>query len=421
MRPPQRVHVVGAGLAGLAAALALGEAGVRLVLYEAAPQAGGRCRSYFDATLGCRIDNGNHLLLSGNRAAMRYVDMIGARATLTGPGAAIYPFLDRQSGERWTLAPNAGRFPWWIFARRRRVAGTHPWSYLAARRLLEDAEDAAVAARVDPRSILYRRLWQPLVVAALNTEAEAGSARLFATILRETLGAGGRACMPLFPREGLSETLIDPALARLGTAGADIRIGARLRALDFAADRVAALHLEDGGMPIGADEAVVLAVPSPVALRLVPGLVAPGEFRAILNAHYRLALGEDAPRLVGLIGGTAEWVFRKRAVLSVTVSAAERLIDRPATALAPLLWQDVAAAYSLPAEPMPPWQIVKEKRATFAATPAQCARRPGAGTRWPNLVLAGDWTATGLPATIEGAIRSGFTAAQALLTPDSMR
>ena len=129
----------------------------------------------------------------------------------------------------------------------------------------------------------------------------------------------------------------------------------------------------------------------------------------------------NAPWFVGVVGGTAEWVFRKREVLSVTVSAADRLVDTPAEEFAPLLWRDVAAAYELPSDPMPPCQIVKEKRATFAATPAQESRRPGAATRWTNLVLAGDWTQTGLPATIEGAIRSGFMAADRLLKRSEIR
>jgi len=95
----------------------------------------------------------------------------------------------------------------------------------------------------------------------------------------------------------------------------------------------------------------------------------------------------------------------------VTVSAADRLVDIEREALARQFWADISAAYGIDA-PMPRWQIVKEKRATFAATPEQEAKRPPAATRWRNLFLAGDWTATGLPATIEGALRSGETAAR---------
>ena len=114
--------------------------------------------------------------------------------------------------------------------------------------------------------------------------------------------------------------------------------------------------------------------------------------------------------MVGLIGGTAEWVFAFHDRLSVTVSAADHLMDTDTDDLALLLWRDVAAVHDLTG-PVPPWRIVKEKRATFAATPAQAARRPAARTPWANLFLAGDWTDTGLPATIEGALRSGNTAA----------
>jgi hydroxysqualene dehydroxylase len=415
MSQPHRAHVVGAGLAGLAAALSLAEAGVGVVLHEAAPQAGGRCRSYFDAALGCRVDNGNHLLLSGNRAAMRYVREIGARATLTGPRAAIFPFLDRKTGERWVLRPNLGKLPLWLLAPGRRVKGVGLFDYFPARHLHETPKESVVSNALDRHALVFRRLWQPLAVAALNTEVEAASAQLFGAVLNESLGAGGGACIPLVPREGLSESLVDPALGKLRGRGVEIRFGSRLRAIGFAPERAATLDFEGSLEPLGSNDAIVLAVPAPIAARLVPDLTAPDEFRAIVNAHYRIALRGDAPWFVGVIGGIAEWVFRKPEVLSVTVSAADRLVDMPADELAPLLWQDVVASFDLPAAALPPWQIVKEKRATFAATPAQLARRPDAATRWGNLVLAGDWTETGLPATIEGAIRSGYRAASLLL------
>jgi len=148
---------------------------------------------------------------------------------------------------------------------------------------------------------------------------------------------------------------------------------------------------------------------------MIPGLDAPDEFRAIINAHFRVdPLPGPAHSFMGLINGTAEWVFLKPGVISTTTSAADRWIDRSVEDLAAALWQDVAHAYRLDPDRLPPYRIVKEKRATFAATPAQLLLRPKARTRWRNLALAGDWTDTGWPATIEGAIRSGFTAASEL-------
>jgi predicted NAD/FAD-binding protein len=258
-------------------------------------------------------------------------------------------------------------------------------------------------------------LWQPLAVAALNTAAEDGSARLFGRVLAETLGRGGAACRALIPHQGLSESLIDPSLALLRRCGADIRFGARLRGLAFANGRVAELAFEGGAVMLGGADSVVLAVPANAAARLVPGLTVPDDHAPIVNAHFRCAAPADAPAFAGIIGGTAEWVFRKREVVSVTVSAADRLVDLPGEEVRAMLWRDVALAYGIPPHPLPPARIVKERRATFRATPAQLERRPTSATRWNNLHLAGDYVDTDLPATIEGAIRSGFAAADRVL------
>ncbi|MGO8778857.1 MAG: FAD-dependent oxidoreductase, partial [Rhodomicrobium sp.] len=125
-------HIIGAGLAGLSAGVRLAERGRKVALYEAAGQAGGRCRSYYDAGFGAVIDNGNHLLLSGNDAAMRYLKLIGGAGKLEGPATAEFPFADLATGERWQLSIGESLWPAWLFDSARRVPGTKPYHYLEA-------------------------------------------------------------------------------------------------------------------------------------------------------------------------------------------------------------------------------------------------------------------------------------------------
>jgi len=404
------VHIIGAGLAGLSAALSLSERGKAVIVHEATTFAGGRCRSYHDASVGMTIDNGNHLLLSGNRAALDFLRRTGADHWLVGPDGAEFSFADLASGERWTLRFNDGPLPFWIFDPSQRVPGTRPLDYLPLARLLWAPAGKAVGEVIDCKGLLYQRLVEPLLVGALNIDPPLGSARLAAAIVRETLAVGGRACRPLIAREGLGPTLIEPALVRLQELGAAVRMEHQLRAIRLAAGRIEALEFADGSIELGDDDAAILAVPPYIAASLLPGIEVPTEFRAIVNAHFRIEPPADAPGILGVLNATVQWIFAFPGRVSVTISAGDRLIDTPREQLAKAIWDEVARVTGLPAM-LPPWQIVRERRATFAATPEQDARRPGSATQWRNLVLAGDWTDTGLPATIEGAIRSGNSAA----------
>jgi squalene-associated FAD-dependent desaturase len=409
------IHIAGAGLSGLAAAIKLVQAGRRVRVYEAARQAGGRCRSYFDQTLGMEIDNGNHLLLSGNHAAMDYLCALGAENMLRGPEQAEFPFVDLTTGERWRLRPNAGRIGWWIFDKKRRVPGTGPLDYLAVLSLLRAAPGDTIADVMTCEGTLYRRLWEPLFVAALNTDVPQSTARLAAQVVRETLMAGGRSYRPLVAYEGLAKAFVDPALKFLADRGMPVEFGQRLRALTLEGGRALRLDFGDAMVDLSPDDQLLLAVPPPVAADLLPGLDVPDDFRAIVNAHFKVAPPPGAPLVTGVVGGLVEWIFAFPDRISITISNGDRLLEIPREELAPLIWADVVRVLGVAAD-LPPWQIVREKRATFAALPEQERRRPGAETAYANVALAGDWTDTGLPATIEGSIRSGNRAAELIQT-----
>lgn len=412
-----RVHVIGAGLAGLSAALRLAERGVSVDLYEAAPQAGGRCRSFYDERVDRVIDNGNHLLLGANDAAFAYMKAIGGDKAVTAVAPASFPFFDLANGEAWTVRPNRGRIPWWMFVESRRVPRTRAADYLSALRLLHAQPTETVADRLGGRSRLAETFWEPLVVSVMNASLDEAAAQPLATVLRETFGRGEVACRPWIALGGLSAALVEPALARLKQLGVVYHPSWRLMRIDREIGRVTALRFDAGTVELGAGDRAVLAVPPYIAAELLPGLKVPAGTRAIVNAHFRLPEPVRLPGgqpLLGLINGTVQWIIARGDIVSITVSAADALADLPVEQLLPRLWRDVARVLGRSADAVPPVRLIKERRATFLQTPANQKYRPPTVTAWHNLFLAGDWTDTGIPATIESAVRSGVAAATAI-------
>ncbi|HEY0300952.1 MAG TPA: hydroxysqualene dehydroxylase HpnE, partial [Rhizomicrobium sp.] len=381
---PKTVHIIGAGISGLSAAVRLSNAGCQVHVHEATQQAGGRCRSYFDAATNLTIDNGNHLLLSGNRHALDYARAIGTETELVGPARAQFPFTDISTGQRWQLDLGDGRLPTWVFDEGRRVPDTGLLDYLKLAPIIWAGTNKLVGDAIPCEGTLYQRLVHPLLLAALNCDPPEGSAGLAGAIVRETLLAGGQACRPLIARDGLSAVLVEPAVELLKKKGASVRFGHELREFKMSAERVGELNFGEDSIAIGPDDFVVLAVPPRPAAALMPGLKTPTKFRAIVNAHFRFDPPPGAPPILGVVGGLVEWLFAFPQRLSVTISNGDRLVDMPREELAQAIWRDVCKAGGVQGE-LPPWQVVRERRATFEATPEQNALRPGPVTAYKNL------------------------------------
>lgn len=444
-REPLSVAVVGAGWSGLAAAVALAEAGRRVTLLDTAHQPGGRARGIVLrlAQRELALDNGQHLLVGAYRHCLALSQRVGAPADA----------LDRRpmtlaSVDGLVLAPPAWPAPWHLLAGLLRAAGLSVRERVSLVRLMAglqwrgwqppkgvDTVARWMAVSRQPEA-LRARFWEPLCVATLNTDPAQACATTFATVLRDTLGAQRSATDFITARRTLDDILPAPALAWLRAAGADCRLGVRVRACRPDIDGTGwVLDCTDG--PLRA-EAVVLAVPPQVQHELLEP-IAPPQAREAIAALARLASEPIAtaylawparpvpsvPQALLLTEAPTQaeygqWFFDRGEqaglrVGAVVVSArGRRDVDNPAL-LAGIVGQVVRQLGT----PMPlDARLVVERRATIRCSPdrprVRADRIDDRPLPWRTLVLAGDHAWPQYPATLEAAVLSGQAAAQTL-------
>ncbi len=370
------VHVVGAGLAGLAAALAASREGAPVTLHEAAPQAGGRCRSFQAPGDGGgfgRVDNGAHVILGANRSAFAYLEEIGARDRVT-PAADAIPLLDLdgRAGSRVAVAGSA----------------------------------LAALGRIG----IGRGLRTAFLRAVFNAPPRSVPSRERLGVAARIARAGRGAMVPWVARRSLDDAFVAPALAALAARGVAFRPGARLAAVDVAGGRIRALSFADGTVGLGAGDVAILAVPPDALARLLPRAVAGTPVpAAIVNVHFDMGSEVALPggaALLALAGGTADWLFARDRILTATTSAADGLVARDGAEIARAMWQDVLRALGRENAGLPSFRVVKERKATWrGARP-----RPSALPR--NAAACGDWCMAGLPCSIEAALASGRAAGE---------
>jgi squalene-associated FAD-dependent desaturase len=444
----RRVAVVGAGYAGLAAAMELVRAGASVTLYEANRVAGGRARrvEYRDATL----DNGQHILLGAYEETLSLMRELGtldglARFPLRVEMCSAVPSPEDR-GERTSPSPlgegrGEGRFS---LAAPRWPAPLHLIAALVTAKGLTWTERLAAVrfavalkrARFRPQARtvgellatqparLRTWLWEPLCIAALNTPVAEADARVFANVLRDALFRTRADSDLLLPRRDLSALLPDAALEWLGRRGASLRLGTRVAALE---PDIGAWSVR---MAAGSDQhdAVICAVAPFQLAALLPGHPALATLRdgvetlehePITTVYLQYGTSVRLPfPMLGLAGGHVQWVFDRealsgaRGLLAAVISASGPHREMPQDVLATVVHREIAAAVGT--LPPPRWtKAITEKRATFACTPD--AFRPPTASGMPGLYLAGDYVESDYPATLESAVRSGRRAAHEVL------
>jgi squalene-associated FAD-dependent desaturase len=447
-----RVAVIGGGLAGITAALRCADAGCQVTLFESRPQLGGLTHSFRRGEL--RVDNGQHVFLRCCTSYRALLDRLGVADRVELQARLAIPIR----------TPDADQTVW--LRRTGLPAPLHLASSLLQYRplsLLERARFALAAValrRVDPTSSAtdeqdfgswLRRhgqsdqaiaaLWELVGVATLNSRAQGASLSLAATVFQEGLLTDSTAADIGWSRVPLRELHGDPALECLTAAGAQVRTGAAVRGIEPGAEWQ--VVTDDARVP--ADQ-VILAVPPPAAEQLLP----PGSVELpagwsqrlgsspIVNLHVVLDRHVlDEPFIAG-VDTPVQWVFDRTShsglrhsglrseglaagqYLAVSLSAADDYIDMPTAMLREKFLPELAALLpEIRAAQVRDFFVTRERHATFRPAPGTAALRPQPTTATPGLYLAGAYTATGWPATMEGAVRSGEAAATALLAAQS--
>jgi squalene-associated FAD-dependent desaturase len=439
---PDRPLILGGGIAGIAAAVELARQGLRPILIESRPYLGGRMRSFTHAATGEEIDNGQHLMMGCYHSTFRLLEALGTRQLVELQPSLRVEFRDADGKVDLLRTSSSLPSPLNLFGGMLGLHGLSIGERLSLLRVGLAARAGKVRGEETVREYLNRlgqsqraqqRLWDPIVIATLNTAPERASAGLFIEVMRRAFLGNAVDSQLGFARSGLSR-LIDPAVDYIEQRKGSVLTGTPILGIERHGDHYRVLLKQ--GEPLIAGR-IISALP-PHALRsiiarderlreLLPFSDRVIEYSPIVSLYLWFDRPLDnLPEFCALLGTNVQWMFNRRKIahgssarypglLSCTISAAAADAQRSADEIIAMAERELRAALpEIGGAKLLEGLVVKEKQATFAATPAAEIVRPGTVTPFSGLYLAGDWTATRLPATIEGGAQSGFEAARCL-------
>lgn len=440
---PRHVLVLGGGFAGLRAAVSLADAGARVTVLESRNSLGGRARSFTDPASGETVDNGQHLFLSGYHRTIAFLERLGTAGRVQFQPRLKVSFA-RQGGAFSTLDCPPVPNPWHLLLGMSRLSGFPFPDRLKLFRVLREISGSNGAHSDETAAQWLKRMgqgsqardifWDPLIIAALNERPEVASAAGLKRVLKTLLGEPWTSSRLGMATSGLSELYADQARQILEKAGGAVHLNRPAAGLEIEGGKIRAVRLADGSR-IETD-AVISTLPPSALLKLLPdgspqsaelaGTLRRFGSSPILSVNLWLDRPVTDELFVALIGCRFQWLFNKQAILklaggsagyvSLIISAAHGDLDKPNGELIALAVTELQACFPKAGVlTITRGQVVRERDATVSLTAENERYRPGPSTAFPNFFLAGDWTATGLPATIESAVLSGESAATAAL------
>ena len=413
----ETIHIIGGGLAGLSSAINLIEKNKKIILYEASSLFGGRCRSYNEKDFNSEIDNGNHLIIKAYKNTFDYLKKIDASNELISNEKTFYPFVDLKELKTWNVKPHSFIIPWWIFLNSSRPPDITFIDFIKSFKIFFAKKNQTVSNFLKKKSKIYQRFWKPFTIAVLNTHPDEASARLLRKVIIKTSFFSNDPLRPFTVKNSLNDTFVKPAIKKILSKGGVVKANARLKKIIFKNNSVEKIVFNEKTKILGKNDSIILAVTPNVISKILPRVVTPKKTNCILNIHFQL--NEENKKIIlpgnsffiGVVGGISDWIFKKKDILSITISAANHLNKFSNKKISKIVWNDVKKTFNLDANKIPKYKIIREKMATFVQSPEEIYKKPKIQTQYKNLYLVGDWIDTGLPATIEGAITSGYNVA----------
>jgi len=416
--------IIGGGFAGLSAAVNLSAKGKKVELIEASQKLGGRAYSFTDKSTGTIIDNGQHIMMGCYRDTIKFFEMIGAKKNLIFQDSLKVNFL-KPSFNLVPLEVSSGLYPFnlltgllrykaltlkerfillYFFLKLPLSSGRDLTKITVHEWLLEENQNEHIR----------KAFWEPLTVGALNTSTNKASAKVLKDILIEIFFMGGKAAIIILPGHGLTESYCMNAMNFIETRGGKVVTGEQVEKLWVDGNKIKAI--QSNKRIIKDFKYVISAVPFyslDKILRNRKVIPDPGfQYSSILNVHIWLKENNIDKTFYGLIDSGIHWVFNHGTHLTIVRSDADELMETGKDEIYEFLKNELFKYLSIDENNIIHYSVIKEKRATFIPSNDILLKRPGIETKLENLFLAGDWIDTGLPSTIESAVKSGRMVAE---------